>query len=68
MVILLLKYLLSFLDCPEKCRTCTSNTACLTCNTGYVLQNDMCDVCPTGTYLQGQTCQSIRYFYFNKDQ
>jgi len=44
--------------CPATCATCSSDTVCGTCNSGYGLQGTMCSTCPTNNYLSGQTCKA----------
>jgi len=44
------------LACPLNCATCSGSNHCLTCLTGYGLQNNLCAPCPEATYLSGNTC------------
>ena len=48
--------LIIWLACPTTCATCTSDTVCQSCQSGYGLQSNNCATCPSGTYLNGQTC------------
>ena len=44
------------LDCDTNCATCDANNPCLTCKSGFGLQNGICEICPIGTILQNQDC------------
>jgi hypothetical protein len=48
------------IKCPSYCSSCTSNTLCTGCISGYaitqVVSNTLCNVCPTGQYSSNSTC------------
>jgi len=48
----------SILDCPSNCKTCSDASTCLTCKSGYALQDSQCVPCGSGTFLDGTTCTS----------
>jgi len=54
----LLIKLIIFLACPSNCATCTSDSMCQTCKSGFGLQSNQCDTCPSGTFLEGQACKT----------
>lgn len=55
----ILKQTVSFLiptDCPTNCETCTSETTCQSCSSGYSLYDSECISCQTAKYSNEGTC------------